>query len=214
MATYRHIEQNPPGGWKYRQEQSKYVLSGESYSDLVDLVIAHRKQRGYEPLDRESVGNEIQRQICVRLSKHECKAEGPNDPWTPVPYTHDIFNIETIRSFSSSAWEWLKTGGSLVSEQEAERRAEICRACPANSDAGQGCMKCGLAKVVASFVPEKRKLHGLTVCIFCGCDLRAKVLMPDAIVVKSDEGRSIKYPAHCWQREILENHKSLPIPPQ
>jgi hypothetical protein len=214
MALYRHIEQNPPGGWRYRQEQSKFVITGESYADLLKNVIAHRKHKGFEPTDSESVGLEIQRQICVRLSRHECKSEGPSDNWTPIPSTHDIFNIESIRSFSASAWEWLKDGGSLVDEAEADRRAEICRACPANSDAGQGCMKCHLAKVVGTFVPEKRKLPGLTMCIFCGCDLRAKVLMPDSVVVKSDQGRSITYPSHCWQREIIDAHKSLPISKQ
>lgn len=209
MALYRFPEMNPPGGWRYRQTESKAIIVGESHYDLVNLVIAHRRHKGYKPIDRSSVILDVERQICTRLGSQQCKSEGPEDTWVPVPSKHNIFDIETIRSFSAAAWSWLKEGGKLIDEPEAERRAEICRACPANSDAGQGCMRCHLAKVVGTLVPEKRKLDGLTMCVFCGCDLRAKILMPDDVIVKSDQGRDIKYPLHCWQREILDSHKSL-----
>lgn len=211
MPSLRFKDTVPNGGWRFLETRTGLNVEGESFGHLRDQVIAHRSHRGLDPIDPPTVEQEIETQLCGRLGDRECKGI-PGDGWVPVRSAMDIFDMEKIVAFSASAWEWVKTGGKLVPIEESERRAVICRGCPANSSAGQGCMKCGVNKLVLALVPGDRMTEGVTLCLYCGCDLRAKVLAPDSVIVESDRGRGIEYPPHCWQRHILEAHKSLPSP--
>jgi hypothetical protein len=114
-------------------------------------------------------------------------------------------SLEKITGFSTAAWTWLKNGGEFVEKTEAERRAQICRDCPANVDQGHDCFVCSLGKLIRSAVPEDRRLHGLHSCQYCGCDLQSKVNLPDAAIIASDTSRNIQFPSYCWQQSILAN---------
>lgn len=210
MATLRYRRDVPPCGWKYYQQESKLLINGENFEDLRRLVIAHRRHKGYAPTDEETVGLEIERQICTRLGNYQCRSEGPNDDWVPMPDDGDFLSLEKIKSASAAAWEWFKRGGELVPLAEAERRARICEGCPCN-EPFSGCKACGIQKLISQVVPEERRFEWLNGCLVCGCDLKSKVNMPNSVIVASDRGRNLRYPVgHCWQREILEANKTLP----
>lgn len=210
MATLRFWNQNPAGGWKFLQFQSRLVIEGESGDDLVDRVQQHRTHKGFTPTDKPSIRLEIERQICGRLGINECRPEGIEDEWVPVPADSDVMNLDKIMSFSEAAWAWLKTGGEIVPLPEAERRAAICRDCPANCDTGKDCFNCALGGLIRLAVPPDRRLPSLKICGHCSCDLQSKVNMPDSVIIASDKGRGIVFPIWCWQRAIIEAHKSLP----
>ena len=209
MARLKHRDETPPGGWRFLQLDTRLVIEGESFGNLVALVIAHRRHKGLQPQDKAEVGLEIERQICGRLTAYQCRSEGTDDDWIPVPADSDVMNMAKIKSFSESAWTWLKGGGQMVPAPEAERRAEICRACPANLESGHSCFSCTLGKLIRLSVPSERRLDGLKTCGFCGCELTSKVLMPESVILASDHDRNIAYPKNCWQREIIGR---LPAP--
>jgi hypothetical protein len=203
MALLRHKNTTPSLGWRYRQKETGLVLTAKSLGELTLTVKHHRQHAHLEPTDMESIAFEIERQICARLGIYDCMKEGPDDDWAPVPNGSNLFSIDKIISLSRSAFEWIKTGGELVTPEEADRRAAICRDCPSNVDSGHGCFNCALGKIVRLAVPAERRPPGLASCSHCGCDLTSKVNVPDSVIVASDAERNIEYPSHCWQRKIL-----------
>lgn len=204
MAKLKHKGTVPPGGWRYLQIDTGLWIEGESFGDLVDKAIRHRTHKGIDPKDADSVAADVERQICSRLGESFCKAEGRADDWIPMP-EHRVMDMAAIKAGTAAVWEWIRSGGALVPMAEAERRAEICRTCPANSDTGQGCMKCSLNKIVVALLPHERRLFGLKTCLRCGCDLRSLVNAPDNVLRASHEANPVALPLHCWKKEIVES---------
>jgi hypothetical protein len=208
MPKIRHPNQNPPGGWRFLQKETMAVIQGESSGDLIQRVIKHRLHKGLSPVDADAVWDEIQRQICTRLGIHECKSEGPGDPWVPIKNGFDILELDKIKAFSAAFWEWLKSGRELVSEAEAQRRREICKVCPCNQSFS-GCKACTVLGLIEAAVPKGKRFDDLEGCLVCACTLKAKVWMPESVIMAADSGRNLRFPVPCWQGEIQERHKSL-----
>jgi len=208
MARLRFKHTAPLLGWRYRQSETGLVITATSLGELARKVSEHRQHKNLQPTDMASIQIEIERQLCGRLGNSDCIAE-PGDNWVPVRDENNIMSVDKIISFSRAAWEWIKSGGELVVPEEAERRAKICRDCPANADSGHGCFNCALGKLVRSMVPQSRQIEGLKTCMYCGCDLQSKVNLPEAGIIASDKGRNIAFPDHCWQRQILDTHKNV-----
>jgi hypothetical protein len=111
-------------------------------------------------------------------------------------------------SASRAAFEVLKSGLELAPMDEVKRRAEVCLNCPLNQPM-QGCACAPLYKLIATLVPEDRKLEGLNVCQVCNCSLLAKVNLLEDHIFKSNQGRNFSWPAGaCWQKDIMENHNA------
>ena len=204
MALLRFKNEKPAfGGYTYLQKETALILTANSLGELTRQVIAHRKHKSLPFGSEADVQKEIERWICGRLGSNECISEGPDDPWVPTPQDSNVMSMEKIVGFSTAAWTWLKSGGEFVTKEEAQRRAAICWACPANVDQGHECFTCSLGKLVRSAVPDDRRIAGLHSCQFCGCDLVSKVNLPDPAIIASDTSRGIIFPAHCWQKSIL-----------
>jgi transcription elongation factor Elf1 len=120
----------------------------------------------------------------------------------------DRIDTTDILRFFQSAVNWVKSGGKFVPEEEAQRRAAICRECPKNHKrAMRGrCPTCFGLRAVSFMnnVLNSRKFEGLTYCEVCGCDLNVKVNFPSDII----DNHGLDYPEHCWQRPGSENAKT------
>lgn len=199
MALLKHPGTVPPGGFKYRQPETGLTLTGDSLSDLINKTVSHRRYKGLKPDSAEMVSLDVQRQICTRLGKADCKEE-ETDSWVPVPTT-PRFTLTDILAFSRTLLEFIKSGGALVPIDEAQRRREICVVCPLNQKA-TGC-KCSLFyKAVNAAVPKERRWDDLHVCGICHCSTMAKVNVPLS-VIEADK-RKLAFPVNCWM------HKGLP----
>ncbi len=199
MARLKFWTTEPPGGWRYYQKETLLTIKETSGDLLVEKVIEHRQMRGLLPTDKESVRLDVERQICTRLNKFECLPEGSSDDWVPVP-DHDAgaFNMETMMGFTKTMLEWISGGREVVSEEEMNRRAEICRSCPLNQPA-PGCGSCSLLyRMVNSVIKDARKPEGLHVCGVCHCSLPAKVQLPREALEAGHKGRDLKFPVFCW----------------
>ena len=204
MALLRFKNSTPPySGFNYWQKETKLLLTGDSLGELTAKVIAHRIHKSLTPVDEPTVQKEIERWICGRLGNNECISEGADDLWVPTPEESNVMSLDKLVGFSTAAWTWLINGGSFVAKEEAARRAQICLDCPANVNQGHDCFTCTLGKLVRSAVPDDRRFEGLHACQMCGCELQAKVNLPDEAIIASDSGRNIKFPANCWQKSIL-----------
>lgn len=213
MATLKHKKTVPPGGFWYVQEETKLRMEDENLDLLVAKVVSHRIHKGLDRIDRDGVKLEIERQICQRLTEDQCQREGPEDPWNPVrPETVTPLKVTDVMKASAALFKWFVTGREMVSQEEANRRAAICQACPLNLTLS-GC-KCSIFyKTVAKLVAGDRNINGLGVCGVCGCSLKALVNLPEAAILESHEGRKLDFPQWCWQKQFHdEKAKAQDLP--
>lgn len=205
MALLKSYTTTPPGGWQYFQAETEFTIKGDCWSELIDLVLAHRRYRNLHPQDKPAVELEIQRQMCRKLGKGECRSEGPQDKWLPLPHEKTMLTMEMVLAFSKAAIAFVASGGELAPMEEVKRRAEICRTCLFNRRLS-GC-RCGpFYALLDRTMPKHRRMPDLGVCGPCQCSLSVKVNLTEEQVIASNEGRDIQWPKdqECWQRTIME----------
>ena len=106
--------------------------------------------------------------------------------------------------------DWLGSDGVAVDQATAQRRADICIACPRNK---QGFL---LTETIAQAIHEQieAKNHiGLRVngekkllsCEVCSCVNRLQIWCPTEFLNKysTQEHRDSEYPEQCWKRKNL-----------
>lgn len=198
MATLRYKNQKPPGGFVFIEPTTRARIEDDNLPDLVKKVMEHREYKKLPFQGPEATQLEIERQICTRLTKSECRSEGTNDEWQPSVVYQAILKPQTIISASRAALEWARDGGAYVDEETALKRRETCLACPLNTPL-TGC-KCGTVyKALNAAVPKEKRHDGLGVCAVCLCALNLKVWMPRKVIDASNAAGEYKYPDHCWQ---------------
>lgn len=112
-----------------------------------------------------------------------------------------VFTVDDLSRFAKSMTAWVSkvaTGeAAWVSQEEAERRAEICTICPHNIRVS--CGWCGgPVSAIVNMMGGRRTSSDekLQSCEKCLCTLRAKVHMPLDTLDRS----GIDWPTWCWQR--------------
>lgn len=187
-----HTDCVPRGGWKYFQPETRIWITGDDFYSLRDRVKAHRKWKG---IPDETADQDIIKQVCMRTGPGGCREYEEY-----YPDKTDQMTQENMFAFNRALMAFLKEKGQTVSEQEAQRRAEICRSCPFNKPA-VNCSCSTFYKAMSALLPSKMKLEGLEVCSVCGCSLKAKTWMPESVVSASSDGTA--FPKWCWQREMV-----------
>lgn len=206
MARLKFRSTRPPGSFYYIQPESRLRIDGEDYGALMKKILSHRQYKGYPRATLPEVQEDAERQICSRLSKNECRSEGPDDLLRPVEESR-VISISAVVGFSRAALEWVAAGRELIAIEEAKRRADICKSCPLMS-AYSGC-KCGtLYGMIARSVPAARRDDALGYCRVCSCELKSKVNLPESVILASNKGRNLQWPVPCFQREIEEKSRS------
>ena len=107
--------------------------------------------------------------------------------------------------------DWIGLGLKPVAPEEAQRRADICAACPMNRDNGLwDTCKLGIATGARFAVEIKNelKLHvrnesNLHTCSVCNCILTLKIHVPAESIVRKMKQLPEEFPEPCWIREIL-----------
>ena len=200
MPQLRNPNLTPPTGWRFFEARTGLNIESDNLWSLVDKVIAHRQQRGLQPTERLVVRNEIESQICARLG-NECRKSNPEDKWEPVSDVSAAIGASEVLAFTKFLIAWFTQGGGYADKDETLRRRAICSTCPLNNPM-KGC-SCGpLYSLLAKLVPSDRQFSDLHVCGICGCSLKLKCSSPAEAVIKSDEGRNLKYPNHCWVKGL------------
>lgn len=200
MALIKSKRESPPDDWRYLEPATQLWIKGDFFGELVDRVCEHRRYKGIEPSDRANVELIVQRQICSVAPKGVCKPE-PGEDYEPFDDQARRLNRDMVMSASRAALTWMREGGALVSKEEASRRAAICRGCPLNRPSPSWVCSV-LCKTLDELVPAERREAGLSICGICACSLPAKILMPDEVIRTSNAGRHLRYPDHCWQKEL------------
>lgn len=205
MARLKSFRDTPPGGWTYFQLETELTIKGDCWTELVDLVLAHRRYRNLQPQDKPSVELEIQRQMCRKLGKQECQSEGPQDKWLPLAHDKVMLTMDMVLGFSKAAIAFVASGGEMAPMDEVKRRAAICKNCLFNQRLS-GCRCQPFYALLDKTIPKDRRMPDMGVCGVCKCSNLVKVNLTEDQVRVSNEGRELEWPVdqECWQRDIMQ----------
>lgn len=122
--------------------------------------------------------------------------------------------LDNLRSFATAGKNYILNGGTLVDQNTANIRAQICSGCHNNVPSGEsrqnpgGCSACG--KMAQAGIDSVRAIvlgsrHSssdslLKSCLLCGCDLKLKVWFP-VKYFDPDCSQGNKYPTFCWIKD-------------
>lgn len=184
------------GNWRYTQPETGMKFTEIVYAVLLSKVIKHRKANNL-PFDLSSFEDEL----CKQINDNSVCAEGMRGKPVPRPKRT---TIDDAAAFISVAGEWMK-GREFVPQEEAERRAEICAACPENQRV-EGCSGCrNLVGRLTQLLGRRKtkqdsKLQG---CRVCGCSNVAQVHIPMEALSKGIKA-DMQFPDNCWKKPSVE----------
>lgn len=202
MALLNHPRETPPDGFVYVQAETGTRIQRDTLGELEDAVMAHREYKGLNPVDRQSVTLDIQRQICSHQFPGVCHEErGEN--YIPIKDNSRATTPQQVMAFTASAFEFIASGGKIVDKAESVRRAAICRGCPLNR--ATTCVCTVAFKAADLAIPAGRRENDMLICGVCGCLNSVKILMPQSVIVAGERGRQLTYPANCWIPPLLES---------
>jgi hypothetical protein len=202
MARLKFKNARPPRGFFYVQPETRLRIDGEDYGALMKLVLQHRQYRGLKRATVIEVEEDVERQLCTRLSKADCKPESPDEELRPIEESN-VLSVGAVMGFSKAAFDWLMTGAQVVPMEQMTKRQAVCLACPLNNPV-KACSCSLFYKTINRLVPSERRHQDMHVCGACGCSTNAKVQMPIETVIQADGDRKISYPVGCWVRSEKE----------
>lgn len=205
MLKIINPKQSPHGHFTMTVPQTGLFISHYDYTSFVNLYLGHLRDRGIqvEPKWEEAMQDELCRQnswkgVCENV---------PDNPERLVS-SSDVKNfLKTVADLIDSAVHGEET---FVNQEEADRRAVICKNCPENTQGIiEWCSFCpggvlrALNKFFGYFRPKKSDLttpydNDLFACRVCYCSNSAQVHVSTSVLkrVKGD----YQYPDHCWKR--------------
>jgi hypothetical protein len=192
----------PYGGLYYIEDPlTKKPLEGTTFEMLYNRAVAYRRSNSIPiGLDFEE---EIEAQVCQRYPQ-ECEVSKRSmGVATIAPGLWDVVRGSQIMM------QHRINGAELVSQEEANRRAEICYRCPMRAQMTLPCSRC--TGVLENIVNVITGSHGtpfdekLSACSVCKCYISASVWMPldTQCIGVTDEQREkfgfAKEFFNCWK---------------
>ena len=187
----------PKDGWTYVQQPLNTAIKGKSWNELV------RRVRNF----RIANGIAIERDFEEQLGQEVCRQQGWGTPvceeQEPPTVEKRQISMHDVVSFLKVLKHWILHNPALVTQEEADRRAEICAGCPYNVDV-TGCMGCtNIAGLIFNVVQDRStKWDGqLKNCQVCGCVNSAQVWVPKETLDKGVTAEMREdFPSHCWKK--------------
>lgn len=164
---------------------------GESWKDLMNKV------RDYRARNNIPVGNveeEVWSQYCARMPQH---CQSPSRPVPPANHHSMTLNQRVLHSLAKIMERRRKAAIPRVEDREAQRRAEICKACPFHKPLVRSCEACvrvidSTRKAVLESGPSQHQ--NLLACAVLGEDLPLTVHIEQPTESNSD------LPPNCWRK--------------
>lgn len=198
MKRPRVLNDTPRGGWVYTQPESGMTFRENHPKALQAAVWSHRLSL---PDLNMQTGGGWEEQFW-----HDYCEQNPQVASEEIDAPRYFPNLSDIWNFLQTLWNWKRQGGQFVTQEEAERRANICltgangQPCPHNEQFAP-CLGCrGISSEVEKLIEGRRTSQDqkLFVCTACGgCHIPTKLHFPLEAIVVSEE----KLPAWCWQRK-------------
>ena len=182
----------PPGGWHYFQSDIKMVA--DSLDDLYKVVESFRAENSLPVGD---VKGDVDNYIC---GNHPAYCHGVDELSINVVSRHAATRSgELLQDVSTWANNMLrsKEPNTLVQDEEAERRAKICQACPHNVNWRSGCISCIVsADRISASVRQARDTN--TSKKLGGCHLLRHDNRSAVFFEKENLATTGDLPTNCW----------------
>lgn len=166
-----------PYGGRYELDvpERGVVGKGSTFDHLVFSVEKYRRANGI-PVGL-GLAEEVEREVCVRYPD-ECSETDPR-----VPPSAIRLNYEDVYHGTANIVNLTMAGRPLESQEEADRRAAICAACPFKRPYAKPCTyDCGpLRKLIDRFLTGGGKTKSdaaLQACGVCKCECKVIVWVP------------------------------------
>lgn len=177
----------PPLGWIVEWEGRN--ISGGDWWDLVANCQKVTVSLGKIP--PPDLPQQIENALCGRLAGNkEC---------VPCTQIKQSLGFGAIVRWVRAMYEFaIKNKFELVSEEEANRRAEICAKCPLQISTS-GCWGCkGIAGMLPSIAGARKTIYDaqLRACGVCGCYNAVSVHLP----VEVQQDAHLNFPDYCWKK--------------
>jgi len=199
MLKFTDRTTTPPGGaYPYVRSESGMRFRQIAFTDLLKEVKDHCAANGYPiGINFEAEVEDASCRELLRLYPNfeGCRQEDGSRPFTPGRKWH----LADVRSFLNTMGRLVNSEEKFVSQEEAERRANICIRCPKNQDMAE-CWGCsGIAGMIRSVKGSRSTSidNNLKICDCCGCDLKTKIWIRKDILFRDD----VDWPSFCWNRK-------------
>ena len=176
------------------------LVTGGTFDALVTEVRNHYLANNLSvPVDLEQI---ILSYVCQTYA--ECSFDNVPNAVARGTIKQTLGLADVIR-FSKTLFDAM-IGGEKVTQDEANRRAQICSTCPYNVQP-DGCMGCNsrlLKEAVSSLSRAGKTPYDgqLMSCRFCGCFINSMVWFPISTLVKfSNSQENSDLPAWCWKKQ-------------
>lgn len=191
----------PPGYWRYPRPDGSFIIGG----DFFDLVNRVSEFRIINQLPLGKPEEEIQDWLC-RNTESPCR---PAAPAKPEPGRKA--KGRDVARFVKAVLLW-GIAAETVSQEEADRRAEICAGCRFNVEIDDvNCFGCfGMASKIIQAIGSRstRFSNLLKFCGVCGCSNEISCFAPMAVLNKT-YANTMDFPddtngqgTPCWKKEM------------
>lgn len=191
----------PPGGWRFHVAHTGHDIIASSHSQLYNLVVLDLEEAGIVvPIDYLQIFND---ELCHQIDI-QCEGIAPATDETRTLTAADVTRFLKVMA------AWIKNR-EMVSQAEAERRAEICVGCRYNVPV-TGCSVCqGIAGKIANLIGSRttRLDSQLRGCAVCACENKAQVHLPLDILARG-ANPTTAYPEWCWKRATADMASATP----
>lgn len=209
----------PPQGWIFRQPQTNWTnpMAMVGFKASVDAIRQHRlanpaiTSKNALSTDPEEIGNELEKYTRQRLGIPQVAPTFFSQASSRLPARVVAAAAHVRRAAQGTAVvvDWIQAGGDPVAQDLAEKRAEVCVACPKNvagawyTEAPATLIKEAIkgwqTLKGSSFAFETRQGDRLKSCDVCKCLMRLKVFCPlDHILAKTKPEIMRELPPNCW----------------
>jgi hypothetical protein len=183
----------PAQGWLVNCPIVNEFVRGGDWHDMVNNCEKLLISRGITPpLD---IVSQIEHNLCDRLAG--------DSNCVPCSQERQTLGFANIVRWVKAMYQFAINGKfELVSEEEAERRAKICAACP-HQISTSGCWGCkGIAGMLPSIAGARKTIYDaqLKACGICGCYNAVSVHLP----VEVQGGETLEFPDFCWKNTKQE----------
>ena len=186
-----HINQQvvPPGGWHFFDLGIR--LSADSYEELYKVVLRFRLQNR-API--ETIQEEINRYIAGLSPSHVIRV-------TPPPTTPKKKGLgDRVYDWACSTYSNWTPSRRKAPMPDAERRAEVCLACPKNLRYRSGCPACvsQTHRLLTALRDGRhsRREQDLGGCDVLGLDTATAILLEDDTIGPKVSNNAL--PKNCW----------------
>jgi hypothetical protein len=205
MNYQKLIQKNmiPPGKFTFVVPENGYRISHVmSLDELFDRVYKHYRDNKI-PLPSDWK-DRVEDQLCRRLPSRWCNYSNGDEGQGFVPNLSGEKILKGIQSLAAMAMSVAKGEEVFVSQDEANKRAEICTRCYYNMTSNF-CSGCAVGQAITSTVAKVKggrttPLDGLLQsCGICGCKNEAIVHVNRNILLTGEKNETTNArPDWCW----------------